>query len=77
MQHPIRPSLVCALVLLTSLAYWPAPAPASGEDQAVTAALQKIAAGEHRSAENKARDRFRHPVETLAWFGLRDDRSGG
>ena len=73
MKHSIRPSLVCAFVLLASLAHWPAPAPASGEDQAATAALQKIAAGEHRSAENKARDRFRHPVETLTWFGIRDD----
>jgi predicted methyltransferase len=73
MKHLITPSLVCALVLLASLACWPAPALASGEDQAATAALQDIAAGEHRSAENKARDRFRHPVETLTWFGIRDD----
>jgi predicted methyltransferase len=73
MKHLITPSFVCALVLLASLAYSPAPAPASGEDQAATAALQEIAAGEHRSAENKARDRFRHPVETLTWFGIRDN----
>jgi predicted methyltransferase len=38
-----------------------------------TQSLEKIAAGDHRSAENKARDRYRHPVETLSWFGLRDD----
>jgi predicted methyltransferase len=73
MKHPTTPSLACAVVLLASLAHWPAPAAASGEDAATTAALQKIAAGEHRSAENKARDRYRHPVETLTWLGLRGD----
>lgn len=35
--------------------------------------LQAVAAGEHRSAENKARDQFRHPLETLTFFGLKDD----
>ncbi|HEY8540077.1 MAG TPA: hypothetical protein VIL28_14505 [Steroidobacteraceae bacterium] len=35
--------------------------------------LDGILSGEHRSEENRARDRFRHPKETLAFFGLRDD----
>ncbi|MDR2878057.1 MAG: methyltransferase [Chromatiales bacterium] len=35
--------------------------------------LEHIIAGDHRSAENKARDVYRHPLETLQWFGLRDD----
>ena len=35
-----------------------------------SAALEKAAAGEHRSAKNKARDQYRHPVETLAFFGF-------
>jgi len=30
-------------------------------------------AGAQRSAENKARDRYRHPLETLLFFGLRPD----
>lgn len=30
-----------------------------------------VLAGEQRSAENRARDAFRHPAETLAFFGLR------
>jgi predicted methyltransferase len=29
--------------------------------------------GAHRSAENKARDKYRHPKETLLFFGLRPD----
>jgi len=34
------------------------------------AALEKAVAGEHRSDKNKARDQYRHPVETLSFFGL-------
>ncbi|MDH4019997.1 MAG: hypothetical protein OEU84_10395, partial [Xanthomonadales bacterium] len=30
------------------------------------------AQGEHRSDANKARDQYRHPVETLAFFGIKD-----
>jgi predicted methyltransferase len=35
--------------------------------------LDSILTSEHRSAEHRARDRFRHPQETLEFFGLRDD----
>src|SRR3546814_12971231 len=30
-------------------------------------------AGNHRSAENRARDKYRHPAETLSFFGLQPD----
>jgi len=33
--------------------------------------VDEVAAGPQRSAENKARDPYRHPKETLAFFGLR------
>ena len=57
---------------------------APGEDkmQAVQAAaghgeeapaFATILAGDHRTAENKARDVYRHPVETLGFFGLKPD----
>ncbi|HEX7061674.1 MAG TPA: methyltransferase [Woeseiaceae bacterium] len=36
-------------------------------------ALDAAIAGTHRSAENRARDRWRHPKETLAFFGFRSD----
>ena len=42
-------------------------------DAATTAALDKALSGSHRSDRNKARDRFRHPKETLTFFGLRQD----
>jgi predicted methyltransferase len=34
------------------------------------AALQAVVAGDWRSAENRERDRYRHPVESLAFWGL-------
>ena len=35
--------------------------------------LQKAVAGMHRSEQNKARDRYRHPIETLTFFGIKGD----
>lgn len=37
------------------------------------AALHKILDGEQRSADNKARDQYRHPLETLSFFGIKPD----
>lgn len=36
----------------------------------MAADLQSIVNGDVRSAENKARDQYRHPVETLQFFGV-------
>jgi len=41
----------------------------AGED----AKLKKIIAGDHRSEEEKARDKYRHPYEVMQFFGLKDD----
>jgi len=35
--------------------------------------LKAVIAGDQRPAEQKARDRYRHPYETLRFFGIRDD----
>jgi predicted methyltransferase len=35
--------------------------------------LDRILSATHRSPENRARDQFRHPRETLEFFGLRSD----
>lgn len=45
----------------------PAPAPP------VEVLLDDAIAGEHRSPEERARDRYRHPKETLMFFGLEPD----
>jgi predicted methyltransferase len=35
--------------------------------------LMAVANGKHRSQKNIDRNSFRHPVETLSWFGIKDD----
>ncbi|MEX2125789.1 MAG: hypothetical protein WD795_18010 [Woeseia sp.] len=42
-------------------------------DAVTEAALDAAIAGDHRSDANKARDKYRHPKETLAFFGFRSD----
>jgi predicted methyltransferase len=39
------------------------------------AALKEAISGSHRSEENRARDKYNHPKETLMFFGLRADMS--
>ncbi len=41
--------------------------------QGASAPLDAALAGAHRSAANKARDRYRHPKETLEFFGIRPE----
>ena len=48
----------------------PAPAPAPTPAEAFAAKLDNAIAGAHRNDANKARDQFRHPKETLTFFGL-------
>jgi predicted methyltransferase len=42
-------------------------------DSATLATLDKVLAGDQRSDENRARDAWRHPKETLRFFGFRQD----
>ena len=37
--------------------------------------LQDVLAQPHRAAENRARDAYRHPLETLTFFGLKADQN--
>lgn len=37
--------------------------------------LDEAIAGDHRSDKNKARDKYRHPKETLEFFGLKENMS--
>ncbi len=46
--------------------------PATPADDAA-ARLQTIIDGDHRSDEQRARDRYRNPLETLTFFGLTSD----
>jgi predicted methyltransferase len=48
----------------------PPPAPAADD---IGSKITAVLAMPHRSEANRARDKYRHPVETLGFFGLRDD----
>ncbi len=73
-----RPTLAASLLALalaaagvTATAAEPqAATPAAEQTAKPDAALQAAIAGDWRSAENRARDQYRHPAETLAFFGL-------
>jgi predicted methyltransferase len=41
-----------------------------GLDAAARKALERAVAAPHRSETNRARDRYRHPLETLSFFGI-------
>ena len=62
-----------ALTLLAALVLPWIGSSAQTLDAATSAALDAAIAGSHRSDANKARDRYRHPKETLEFFGLRRD----
>lgn len=52
---------------------WSVTVDAQPLDRETSLALDAAIGGVHRSAANKARDRYRHPKETLEFFGLRRD----
>lgn len=55
--------------ILLAMGWLAAPLAAVAEDAALRAAI----AGDHRTPEFAARDAYRHPYETLRFFGLRPD----
>lgn len=64
---PLFSWLVLAAVFLTGCASAPTT------DPATAATLDTILAGQHRVREHRARDPYRHPKETLQFFGIRQD----
>jgi len=50
-----------------------APATDDGEQVADSAWLAPVLAGDQRSDDERARDQYRNPAETLAFFGLQPD----
>src|SRR3984893_16847054 len=46
---------------------------ATSSRQTTAAALTGILAADYRSEENRARDRYRHPKDTLLFFGIRPE----
>ncbi len=60
------------LVLLIALLSLPMVPGMAGEGD-IGAKIKQISEGEHRSDQNKARNRYRNPVETLQFFGIKED----
>ena len=67
---PVKPAAF-ALCLASAAILAPACAPLSSSAVANQSALRAAAAAPTRTAANLARDTYRHPVETLAFFGVR------
>lgn len=66
-MRTIKPWLLVASIAFFAVPALPAPA------RSADALLQHAVDGSWRSAANKARDRYRHPIQTLEAFGLRPD----
>jgi predicted methyltransferase len=64
-----RGILTASVMLATGL---PALADHHEQKGSPAAALQTLIAGSHRSDADKARDQYRHPAETLSFFGITD-----
>jgi predicted methyltransferase len=58
-------ALACALLIGACATY--------STRQTTSQALDRILAGDWRSEENRARDRYRHPKATLLFFGIRPE----
>ncbi len=67
MNQKIAPLLIAAALLL------PASCSTTSTRETTALALDNILAGSQRSAEDSARDRYRHPKETLLFFGIRPE----
>jgi predicted methyltransferase len=64
----------CLLGACVSVPHQPdPPRGAPPRDEATAAQIERVLAGEHRLAENRARDVHRHPLETLLFFGIKPD----
>jgi predicted methyltransferase len=57
---------------IVTISGWPGSGWAEGAD---ASALQALVSGGQRSATNRARDPYRHPLEVLTFFGVADNAS--
>jgi predicted methyltransferase len=76
-MNAIRTLARTALAATACLAAWASfsaePPEPPVTDAATLATLDRVLAGDHRSDQNRARDAWRHPKETLTFFGFRQD----
>lgn len=67
MRTAVR-GLISLLIVMLAL-----PAGAAQRPESADQALQRAVNGPQRAAAHKARDQYRHPIETLEFFGLQPD----
>jgi len=72
-KHRIRFSLFVRFALAIVALSLMHGAAAAQNDNSTAAALQAAIAGPQRSEANKARDQYRHPLQTLTFFGIKPD----
>jgi predicted methyltransferase len=72
MEHRNRLAWL-ALVMLAMIAFSTTWSVAAADNDGTVAALQAAIAGPQRSETNKARDQYRHPLQTLTFFGIKPD----
>jgi len=74
MTSTLTRTALAATACLAAWASFSAEAPEPPvTDAATLATLDRVLAGDHRSEKNRARDVWRHPKETLGFFGLKQD----
>jgi predicted methyltransferase len=74
MVRQVLISMLTVVLVSTGCSVPPSRTVGTEDSEAATAkAVAAAAIGSHRSAKNVARNAYRHPVETLAFFGLRSD----
>lgn len=76
-RHSLLKTLILAFFLLVSI--MPPTVQANASEKAPvldsTTTLQTILTSSHRSQKNRLRDKYRHPAQTLEFFGLRPNMS--
>jgi predicted methyltransferase len=72
-MRPNRSHLVLAILFLATPMLPACSAATSGRQAMPDTQLQSLIDGPQRSEKNRRRDIYRHPYETLTFFGLRDD----
>ena len=65
----IAVTLSCSALSLSATAH-DTHAQEANSNSASAKALENAVAGDHRTAKHKARDQYRHPIETLNFFGF-------
>lgn len=74
-MSPLRPHLLLAATLLATGGFATPPVQAETASIPVNTEIAAAIAAPSRTAANIARDKYRHPGETLSFFGIRPDQT--